>query len=122
MFRAHAEQIATLLNTRNQLVVHYDAARVLQAADNYLYELSEGEEVIACVELKRVQWYQWELSHLTTAPSVESKGIARRLLERAEDRAKSSGCLVLQCTIRHNNKRSQARFRKSGFRKVSEFL
>jgi len=54
-----AAKIATLINERNQLDRRYDAARVLKHCTNYEYEL-EGEVVVACVEVKKVQWYQWK--------------------------------------------------------------
>src|SRR6266568_361473 len=103
MYLNHAKQIAALLNARNQLVVQYDADRVLETAANYLCELSVDGDVVGCVEVKRVQWYQFEVSHLTTALGAEGRGVAQKLLLRAEEKAKSEGCLVLQCTIRHDN-------------------
>ena len=121
MDRKQAEQIGQLLNTRNQLVQPYDADRVLASAPNYLFTLSHSGDVIACAELKRVQWYQFEISHVTTAPGSEGKGLARALLAQAEDRAKEDGCRILQCTIREENKRSQELFLKNGFRQVSAF-
>lgn len=121
MDRKHAEQIATLLNSRNQLVIQYDADRVLSSADNYLYKLSDSGEVVACVELKRIQWYQFEVCHLTVSPGVERKGFARELLHLAEGQAKANGGCILQCTIRQDNKRSQDLFAKNGFTEVSRF-
>jgi N-acetylglutamate synthase-like GNAT family acetyltransferase len=121
MERDHAQQIAELLNARNQLVIRYDAERVLHSANNYLYELNDAGEVVACVELKRVQWYQFEIDHLTVSKSVEGHGYARTLVERAEDRARAEGVRVLQCTIRANNRRSQKLFQKNGFDQVSTF-
>jgi hypothetical protein len=51
----HADQIAALLNERNQLTVHYTGQRVLDYADNYICRLSAANDVVACVELRRVQ-------------------------------------------------------------------
>lgn len=118
----HAVQIAQLVNLRNQLVVQYDAESVLKSAGNYLYELSDRNEVIACVELKRVQWYQFEIDHLSVASAAEHKGFARKLLACAEKRATKTGGRVLQCTIRANNTRSQDLFRQNGFLQVSRFF
>jgi hypothetical protein len=39
MTKTQADQIAALLNDRNQLVVAYDADRVLAHVDNYLFAL-----------------------------------------------------------------------------------
>jgi len=56
MTHQQAEQIAKLLNSRNQLSVEYSAERVLQHTDSYLFEIS-NDAVVACVEVKKVQWY-----------------------------------------------------------------
>jgi hypothetical protein len=53
MTRSEAEQIAALLNERNQLVHQYTGQEVLDTADTYQYEIRDGR-VIACVERKRV--------------------------------------------------------------------
>ncbi len=121
MNRDHASQIANLLNSQNRLVVRYDADAVLKSSGDYLYDLSESGAVIACLELKRVQWYQFEIDHLTVVPDFLGKGFARRLLQQAEDRATKAGGRVLQCTIREDNERSQALFRKNGFSQVARF-
>ena len=121
MEREHANQIALLLNSRNELVKQYDPAQILEAAENYLYRVSDRGEVIACVELKRVQWYQFEVAHLTTASAEARRGYARELLTLVEERAKARGCRVLQCTIRENNKPSRSLFAQVGFIQVSRF-
>ena len=55
--RKHAEQISALINERNKLTVKYTSDKVLKDSQNYLYEL-EDDEVIACVKVAKVQWYQ----------------------------------------------------------------
>lgn len=117
----HAGQIAELLNQQNQLVVPYTAERILQAAANYLCEFSDEGDVIACAELKKVQWYQFEIDHVTVRPAFEGKGYARRLLERCEQKARETRGRVLQCTIREGNERSQILFEKSGFVRTAGF-
>ena len=52
-----AEQIAQLLNERNELTVPYTSKKVLDHGNNYLYRLSESGDILACVEVKKVQWY-----------------------------------------------------------------
>ena len=121
MNREHACQIAHLLNSHNRLVIRYNADRVLKSAETYLYELSAGGEVMACVELKDVQWYQFEIDHLTVAPDSQRKGFARQLLKRAEEQATNAGGRVMQCTIREDNEPSQQLFRTNGFSRVSTF-
>jgi len=44
----HAKQIADLLNSRNQLVREYDANMVINAEDEFIYELKD-DVVVACI-------------------------------------------------------------------------
>jgi N-acetylglutamate synthase-like GNAT family acetyltransferase len=60
---AQADAIAQLLNTRNQLTVQYTRERVLKEAADYVLRFSETGEVIACVQVKKVQWYQAGPNH-----------------------------------------------------------
>lgn len=120
MKRNAAEQIAALLNTRNQLMKNYDADAVMKDSGNYVYRIIE-DRVIACVEVKPVQWYQAEILHLTVHPAFEGKGYAKQLLARALDRAKAQRARVAQCTIREDNDRSAKLFRGFGFTQVGRF-
>jgi ribosomal protein S18 acetylase RimI-like enzyme len=118
----HADAIAALLNGRNQLTVQYTRARVQNEAENYIYRLSEAGDLIACVEVKKVQWYQAEVLHLTVAAAHERKGHAKALLCEAERAARANGARVLQCTIRTDNQASRNLFEGFGFSHVSTFL
>ncbi len=118
---AHADQIATLLNERNELTVQYTRQKVLEHGDDYLCRLSEANGVLACVEVKKVQWYQAEVLHLTVAAAQERKGHAKALLCEAERLARTRGARLLQCTIRQGNVQSQSLFEGFGFSHVSTF-
>jgi ribosomal protein S18 acetylase RimI-like enzyme len=118
---AHADAIAALLNARNQLTVQYTRQRVQEEANNYIFRLSEVDQLIACVELKKVQWYQAEVLHLTVAEVHEGKGHAKALLCEAERVARASGARILQCTIRTDNGASRRLFEGFGFSHVSTF-
>jgi ribosomal protein S18 acetylase RimI-like enzyme len=118
---AHADQIAALLNERNQLTVRYTRQRVLENAENYVCRYSEAGEVVACVEVRRVQWYQAEVLHLTVAKSQERKGHAKALLCEAERVGRANGARVLQCTIRQDNTASLQLFEGFGFSHVVTF-
>ena len=122
MDRRHAEQIAKLLNERNQLVEQYTADYVLSIAHRLLCHLDEHANVFACVEVKKVQWYQCEILHLSTSESVARTGIASGLLADAERKAESSGARVIQCTIREDNLPSEKFFSKHGYKNVSSFF
>lgn len=119
---AHADQIAALLNKRNQLAVDYTRNRVLEYAKNYVCRYSEENEVVACVKVKSVQWYQTEILHLTVAASQERKGHAKALLCEAGRLAQGNGARLLQCTVRQDNSVSRKLFEGFGFLHVSTFL
>lgn len=119
---AHAEQISALLNERNELTRQYTSERVLENSDNYLCLYSEKNEVVACIEVKKVQWYQTEILHLTVAAAEEGKGHAKALLCEAERVGRANGARILQCTIRINNPRSRQLFEGAGFSLINTFF
>jgi ribosomal protein S18 acetylase RimI-like enzyme len=116
-----AEQIAALLNARNQLQVDYTAEKVSEHAADYLFEIDEGT-VVACVEVKKVQWYQWEICHLSVSENHARQGLGKRLIRRAEEKARSGAARIAQCTIRVGNEASEQAFRRSGYREASCFF
>ena len=118
---AHADQIALLLNSRNGLTRTYSRHLVQQEADDYILRLSEDERVIAFVQLKKVQWYQSEILHLTVAEAYERKGHGKSLLCEAERIARSRGARLLQCTIREGNTESRGLFQGFGFTHVASY-
>jgi L-amino acid N-acyltransferase YncA len=121
MTGAEAQQIATLINRRNRLARRYEPADILRQAQHYEYESRDGK-VVACVEWKEVQWYQWEVLHLSVDETIERKGLAYLVYERLENAARSAGVRLLQCTIREGNKDSVGFFDRQGFSKVSRFF
>jgi len=122
MKHEHADQIAHLLNTRNKLEIVYDAARVLQHADEYMLDLSDDGRVACCAQLKKVQWYQAEICHVTTHPGFARQKRGLRMLQRAEVEAKEQGARLLQCTIRVGNEESEGLFAKAKFKRGVAFL
>jgi ribosomal protein S18 acetylase RimI-like enzyme len=116
-----AARIAELLNKRNELARQYSGAEILAHARNYQCRLNEDGEVMAFVEVKRVQWYQAEVCHLTVAPEFERRGLAKTLLAQVEAEARAGGVRLLQCTIREGNTASRNLFEGAGFRRVSAF-
>jgi ribosomal protein S18 acetylase RimI-like enzyme len=121
MDEKQATQIAELLNGQNQLDGEYDAARVLKDAAEYLVDLSDDGRVACCGQLKKVQWYQAEICHVTTHPDFARQGRGARLIERAETQARKRNARLLQCTIRVGNKPSEGLFEKAGFAKGATF-
>lgn len=120
MKESQAVQIAELLNTRNQLPSKYTSEKVLNHSENYLIELHE-DKVVACVEVKKVQWYQWEVRHLSVSTDHTNKGLGKQLIRRAEKKAREEGARVVQCTIRVGNVESEQAFRRSGYHEVCCF-
>lgn len=121
MDQNHAGQIAALLNTRNQLVKNYDANSILASHERYLYEVCD-DQVVGCVEVNKVQWYQAEIKHLTVHKNYCRRGIAQALLTAATTRAIQDRARILQCTIRSNNFESTGLFLKNGFTRTVLFL
>jgi ribosomal protein S18 acetylase RimI-like enzyme len=110
-----AQQVAGLINARNKLVRKYTAQRVLEAAGNYLCRVGSDSRLIGVVEVKRVQWYQCEIDHLSVRADCGRQGIGFSLVEEAEARAVQLGARVAQCTIRSGNGESERLFRKRGY-------
>ncbi len=118
---AHASQIAELLNKQNQLAIQYDTQRVLDHATEYLVDLSEDGRMVCCCQLKRVQWYQAEISHVTTHEDFVRQGRGARLITVAEQHARQDGTRLLQCTIWAGNVPSGNMFAKAGFERGPTF-
>jgi ribosomal protein S18 acetylase RimI-like enzyme len=115
-----AKQIADLLNTENQLVVRYTEDKVLNSSDNYVYE--EADNLIkAFIECKKVQWYQFEVCHLTVSSDFRGQGLGETVINKALEYAKGNGARVVQCTIRDDNAESKGLFTKCGFVQTSTF-
>jgi len=119
---AQADAIAQLLNARNQLTIQYTPERVLMESTDYILRLSEVGDVIACVQVKKAQWYQAEVLHLTVAKAYEHKGHAKALLCEAERLARTKAARILQCTIRTDNAASRKLFEGVGFVHTNTFL
>lgn len=118
---AIAKQIAELLNKENQLVIPYTEEKILSSSNNYLFEINNKNEVLCCIECKKVQWYQFEVCHLTVNPNHRNNGHGQKILDKALNHAKKNSGRVVQCTIREDNKASAGLFSKNGFNKVSIF-
>ncbi len=121
MIHEQAGQIAALINRRNKLDIEYTPERILKDHKNYISIPSEDGDVIACIEIKKVQWYQCEIRHLAVHEKHERRGLATSLMSKAEALAKESGAKLLQCTIRLDNVASLNLCAGLGFRLVSKF-
>ena len=115
-----ATEIANLLSDRNELVLEYDSNKVLAKKANYEYELNDGI-VAVCAECKKVQWYQWEISHVCVHSTMEGKGYAKKIIKKCELKAIQNGGRIIQCTIRTNNSSSIGLFKNMGYKEVNSF-
>lgn len=121
MTEQQAKEIADLLNGRNELSVEYTPQDVLRDAANYIFEVLDGT-VIASIEVKAVQWYQWEICHLSVSEHHEGQGFGKLLIRRAEEKARNGNARIVQCTIRVGNEASERAFRRRGYRETCSFF
>ena len=111
---------ANLSNAENQLVVRHTEEKVSDSSGNYVYE--EADNFIkASIECKKVQWYQFELCHLTVSPDFRGLGLGKTVIKKALEHAKINGAEVVQCTIRDDNTKSKSLFAKCCFIQTSTF-
>lgn len=111
MNQDQAKQIAKLLK-QNNLTKEHTEATVLNAAGDYVF-IEEESKVVACAEIKYVQWYQWEIKHVSVAKP--KCGLGKRIVIKAENKAKAGNAKVIQCTIRSDNEASLALFKSSKY-------
>jgi N-acetylglutamate synthase-like GNAT family acetyltransferase len=93
----------------------------LKEKDDYVF-LEQENRVIACAECKKVQWYQWEISHVSVTKEEEGKGWGNKILKLAESKAIKGNARILQCTIRTNNESSIRLFTRKGYLKTASFF
>ena len=116
-----SQQIAELLNERNQLESKYTAERIFHELNSYV-TLVINDKLVACAETKKVQWYQWEILHVSVEANEEGKGYASKILRQVEELGFKQGAQVLQCTIRANNENSLKLFEAKGYKRVNCFF
>jgi GNAT superfamily N-acetyltransferase len=117
-----AEQIATLLNSQNQLARRYDQETILESKERFILKEDTDGTVVGAVEVVKVQWYQTEIKHLTVALNQQRKGVGRDLLIQAEQKAIQTGAYIAQCTIRDNNAASIKLFLSSRYKHTVTFV
>ncbi|MCB0752781.1 MAG: GNAT family N-acetyltransferase [Ignavibacteriae bacterium] len=116
-----ASQIADLLNRSNNLVVKYNSRQILNSKEDYIFNLVD-DEVIACAKCKKVQWYQWEISHVSVKESELKKGYGKNIIRECELRAVRGSAKIIQCTIRNDNFASIQLFKSMGYEQVNIFF
>lgn len=106
-----ASQIVELLK-QNELTIDYTPEMILNTSENYVF-IEEHEKIMACAEVKKVQWYQWEISHVSVAK--RRCGFGKRIVELAESKIIKAHGKVIQCTIRSTNTASIELFKSMGY-------
>lgn len=117
-----ARQIADIVNRGQQLQSQLHPLKVIETIDEYITLVDDDKsQVIACVRVRKINWYIGEISHLAVHPDYRNLGYGRRILELAEERAYSKGAHVLQCTIRLDNDGSTSLFFGYGWQELKQF-
>jgi len=118
-----ADQIAQLLNSNNELKSAYTSDQLLRYAHEYKFLQNEDtNDIMAVVQIKKVQWYQHEIVNLTVSPAYRGKNLAKQLLELAENQAINDGARILQAAFRENDQENIDLFKSAGFDQVSTFF
>jgi ribosomal protein S18 acetylase RimI-like enzyme len=79
-------------------------------------DMSEHSEVIRpIVELESMVPGSWYINVLTLHEEFRGKGLARKLLDKAEGLARESGANALSAIIESNNRGASALYLKNGF-------
>jgi len=95
---------------------------IIRKEGQYIVRYGHKSEILGVVEVKKVQWYQCEIDHLSVVPTSKRLGIGSWLLKEAEARAISIGVRVAQCTIKVGNEASEGLFKKHGYIATITFL
>ena len=122
MTEHQAQQIAELINNQNQLVEKYSTADILGYNGETLFYSDSRDKIVCVLQVRKVQWCQTEIEHLSVHIENRRSGWARRLLAEAEQAAKRMGARVIQCTVRDNNEASTKLFFSAGYKQTNLFL
>jgi N-acetylglutamate synthase-like GNAT family acetyltransferase len=109
-------QIKSLVN-RYSPILH----RVEKIDDADYCVVDDAGQIIACVKMKKVNWYLAEISHLVVQPGLRRQGYGQEVVRKALRKAREEGSKLAVCTIHTTNDASQALFHRAGFRPVVEF-
>lgn len=129
--RASVEELETVARLFDAYRVFYRQPPNLDAARDFLRErFQRGDSVIFLArsggeEAGFVQLYPslssvsmrpiWILNDLFVSPQARSRGVGRKLMDRARDFARASGAVRLELTTEKTNTTAQALYRKSGY-------
>ncbi len=106
----------------------YDAAEDKSATDedltppagSFVVARLKGEPV-GCGALKRIDQTTGEIKRVWTAPAARGLGVARRILQKLEGKARAMELTTLRLDTNEALKEAHAFYRKQGFRDVERF-
>ena len=121
MDRNIAEQIAILINEQNELIKPYTTELIQKHSEEYQYKLDRHGDLVCCLRLKRVQWYQGELCHASSRQKERQNTAMYRILERTIQVALEKDIRLLQATVRASNIVPQKFLKSFGFEHTATF-
>jgi N-acetylglutamate synthase-like GNAT family acetyltransferase len=118
-----ARQIAKLLNEQNMLPAKVDESQVRYG--NYFYidiDDNGGKTIIACVQVKQMSFFSYELKHLSVHPDYTRRGLAAIMISLVENYSREKKIPILMATSRTGNAKVNPLFEKVGYHKAGTFL
>jgi ribosomal protein S18 acetylase RimI-like enzyme len=101
---------------------HSPIIRSIESADPAEYIRTFRGDLVGCVRVKRVSWYQFEVSHLVVEPAYRRQGIGYSLVNKAVAKIRELGGRLAQCTVPVDNEASIQLFKRAGFRRCETFI
>lgn len=86
-----------------------------------LFTAEIREEIVGTVFVKLGKGGPAEFNRLYVKPTQRKKGIGRRLLAEAHDRAKAAGCRSLTAYVKKGNAGALSFYQREGFNVVYQF-
>jgi N-acetylglutamate synthase-like GNAT family acetyltransferase len=77
--------------------------------------------VVACARIRKVQWYQGEISYLCVSPNWRNTRVALELKSTIEERMRSLNLRIWQCTTRKDNEQINRYLSRRGWKVVNTF-
>jgi GNAT superfamily N-acetyltransferase len=88
--------------------------------DGCFWVAVQGDKVVGTFGLERASDHAMELRRMYVDPSVRRRGIARRMLQLAEDECRSQNVSRLQLSTAEIQQAALALYRNAGYRLVRE--
>jgi GNAT superfamily N-acetyltransferase len=80
-----------------------------------------GGQAVGCGELKALDAQTGEIKRMWIAPDARGHGLARRLLDALEEKARGLGMRRVRLDTNRTLKEAQALYRKAGYREIGRY-